>query len=156
MTKTWSGWGVGRAVLALGLLLVGSSVASAQGPGVRGGVSVNPDQGYVGGHFETSALVDHLHFRPNVEFGFGDDVTTTAVNLEFVYKWPLKRSPWTFYAGAGPAINIYHSENHTDSQGGLNLLGGLEHDKGYFFEVKAGAWDSPDLKLGVGYTFRMR
>jgi hypothetical protein len=141
--------------LAAGLLAAGAAPASAQGVGVRGGLSVNPDQGYLGGHFETGALVDHLHFRPNVEFGFGDDVTTTAINFEFVYKWPLKRSPWTVYAGAGPAINIYNFDENTDSRGGFNFLGGFEHAKGAFFELKAGTFDSPDLKLGVGYRFRL-
>jgi hypothetical protein len=145
-----------RIVMVTGVVLGGAAVASAQGAGVRGGASVNPDQGYLGAHFETGPLVEHLHFRPNLEFGFGDDVTTTSVNLEFVYKWPLKRSPWTFYAGGGPAINLYHVDDATDAQGGLNLLGGLEHDDGFFFEVKAGTFDSPDLKAGVGYTIDLR
>jgi hypothetical protein len=38
----------------------------------------------------------------------------------------------------------------------LNLPGGLEHESGLFFEVKAGAFDSPDLKAGVGFTFKIR
>jgi hypothetical protein len=143
------------AAMALGLITASAPSASAQDAGVRAGVSVNPDQFYLGGHFDTS-VVDRFHFRPNVEFGFGDDVTTTAINLEFVYKWPLRRSPWTIYAGGGPAINIYNFDEHTDSEGGFNFLGGLEHDKGFFFEFKAGAWDSPDLKIGAGYTFRLR
>jgi hypothetical protein len=104
------------------LLLAGAGTAAAQGAGVRGGLSVNPDQAYLGAHFETSALVDRLHFRPNLEVGFGNDVTTTAVNLEFVYKWPQKRSPWTFYAGAGPSVIVYHVEDHTDLRA-VNLPG---------------------------------
>ena len=142
--------------MALGLVTLSAASAAAQDVGVRTGVSVNPDQFYLGGHFDTGPLVERLHFRPNVEFGFGDDVTTSAINLEFVYKWPLRRSPWTLYAGAGPAINIYNFDGHTDSEGGFNFLGGFEHDKGFFFEFKGGAWDSPELKVGVGYTFRLR
>jgi hypothetical protein len=145
-----------RLAMAAAVVAGGAGAASADGPGMRAGASVNPDQVYLGGHFETPPLVERLHFRPNLELGFGDDVTTTSVNLEFVYKWPLRQSPWTFYAGGGPAINFYHIEDETDSQGGLNLLGGFEHDNGFFFEVKAGTFDSPDLKAGVGYTFRMR
>jgi hypothetical protein len=30
----------------------------------------------------------------------------------------------------------------------------VEHRDGLFFEAKIGAIDSPDLKFGVGYTFR--
>ena len=58
------------------------------------------------------------------------------------------------YGGGGPAINYYNFDNDgSDTRGGLNIVGGLEHDRGLFFEVKVGAWDSPDLKFGVGYRF---
>jgi hypothetical protein len=30
---------------------------------------------------------------------------------------------------------------------------GFAHKGGFFAEVKVGAFDSPDLKLGMGYTF---
>ena len=147
-----------RLSLAVGLMFLAvaacASPAAAQGPGVRAGVSVDPDQFYVGGHFETAPLVDRLYFRPNVEVGFGDDVTTVAVNLEAIYKIPLKsRQTTAFYMGGGPAINIYDSDGDTDTEGGLNLLAGLEFGK-FFVEVKGGVFDSPDLKVGVGYTFR--
>jgi hypothetical protein len=33
---------------------------------------------------------------------------------------------------------------------------GIQHRDGLFFEVKAGALDSPDFKVGVGYVFRRR
>ena len=48
-----------------------------------------------------TALVDRLHFRPNLELGIGDDLVTTALNFEFVYKFP-SRSGWRLYAGGGP------------------------------------------------------
>lgn len=142
------------AAMACAALLVGSGQASAQGPGVRAGVSVDPDQFYVGGHYETDELIDHLYLRPNLEVGVGDDVTTVAVNIEAVYKFPLKnRRDTAFYAGGGPAILFYDRDNGSDAKGGLNLLGGLEFGK-VFLEVKAGLFDSPNLKVGIGYTFR--
>ena len=133
--------------------------AAAQGPGVRGGVSVDPDQVYFGGHYETDALVDRLHFKPNLEVGIGDDLVATTINMEFVYKFPT-RSRWLLYAGGGPAINFYSYDDDgsggddTNTEGGLNLLFGVENRGGLFFEVKVGAFDSPDVKFGVGYTFR--
>jgi hypothetical protein len=133
------------------LLTAGS--ASAQSFGVRAGASVDPDQFYFGGHLETDPLIDRLHFKPNLEIGVGDDVTTLAVNMEVVYKVPLRRQPWTFYAGGGPAINYFNRENRSDTEPGLNLLAGLQHENGFFFEVKGGLFDSPDLKFGVGYVF---
>ena len=136
------------------LLVVVPSPAAAQG-GVRGGVSVDPDQFYVGAHYETGPLVDRLHFRPNLEAGFGDDLTLIALNFEFVYKFPTRRA-WNLYAGAGPAINIYSFDDIDDSETepGMNFLFGAEHARGLFFELKLGAIDSPELKFGVGYTFR--
>jgi hypothetical protein len=135
-------------------VLATSAQAWAQGPGVRGGISIDPDQFYFGGHYETPALVDRLHFRPNLEVGIGDDVVTTAINFEFVYKFP-SRSPWRLYAGGGPAVNFYSFDNdNSETEGGFNFLIGAEQRNGLFFELKVGVIDSPDLKFGVGYTFR--
>jgi hypothetical protein len=131
--------------------------AEAQGPGVRGGVSIDPDQFYFGAHYETGALVDRLHFRPNVEAGLGDDLTTIALNFDFAYKFPA-RNEWRIVAGGGPAINFYRfdggGDDDTESEPGLNFLLGVEHNSGLFFEFKIGAIDSPELKFGVGWTFR--
>ena len=130
-----------------------ASPALAQGPGVRAGVSVDPDQFYVGGHFETEEIIDQLYLRPNLEVGFGDDVTTLALNIEAIYKIPLKnRRGTSFYAGGGPAIVVYDRDRGSDTEGGLNLLAGLEFGS-FFFEVKGGLFDAPNMKVGIGYTF---
>lgn len=146
-------------------LLVGTALlgapgwAAAQGPGVRGGVSIDPDQFYVGAHYETDALADRVHFRPNVEAGFGNDLTLIGVNFEFAYKFP-RRNGWQIYAGGGPAVNFYsfdrgpNADNDTEAEAGLNVLLGLEHSEGLFFEFKIGALDSPEIKFAVGWTFR--
>ena len=128
--------------------------AAAQGPGARAGASVDPDQFYFGGHYETGPLVENLHFKPNVEVGFGSDITSVGFNVEFVYKIPLDAGPWSLYAGAGPALNIYSFNDDSETEGGLNVLFGAETTQGLFFEVKLGALDSPDFKVGVGYTWR--
>jgi len=149
------------AAIAAAVLLAASSLATAQaGPGVRAGVSGDPDQFFVGAHYDTGPLVDMLSFRPNAEVGFSNDLTTVAVNLEFAYRIPVRRNPWSFYAGGGPALNVYHfsfddpSFNHTDLQPGFNLLFGVEHRRGLFAEFKLGLIDSPEVKFTVGYTFR--
>jgi hypothetical protein len=129
--------------------------AAAQELGVRAGVSVNPDQFYFGGHAETANLVGNLRFRPNLEVGVGDNVTLVAFNIEFAYHFPSQRS-WHAYAGGGPALNFIRFRGETDSEGGLNLLAGVQHARGLFAEFKVGTLDSPDVKLGVGYAFRWR
>jgi len=139
-------------LLAAAFLLV-AAPAWAQGPGVRGGLSVNPDQIFVGGHYETAPLVERLHFKPNLEVGFGDDLTAVTVNFEFVWKFPPP-GEWGFYAGGGPALNHYVFEEGSDTESGFNILFGAESDRGLAFEVKIGTLDSPDLKFGVGWTFR--
>jgi hypothetical protein len=139
------------ALLAFGPM---ASPAWAQGLGVRAGASVDPDQFYFGGHYESRPLVEQLHFRPNVELGVGDDITTVGLNFEFVYKIPIQDSPWSLYAGGGPAVNFYSFNDNNETEGGLNVLFGAETAQGLFFELKLGALDSPDLKVGVGYTWR--
>jgi len=150
---------VTRSITRLSFLLATvfflTAPASAQDAGIRGGLSVDPDQFYFGGHLETSPLVDRLYFRPNVEVGFGDDLTLIGANMEFVYKFPTRRD-WGIYAGGGPALNVYMFDgvDDSDTDAGLNLLVGVESSRGLFFEFKMGAIDSPDFKFGVGWTFR--
>lgn len=142
-------------LIAAAVLVVVPCPAAAQAPGVRAGASVDPDQFYLGGHFESGPIVNQLHFKPNVEVGFGDNLTHFGINLEFVYKFPVNPL-WKLYAGAGPAINIYSVDEVDDTftEGGLNFLFGAETTRGLFFELKLGALDSPDVKFGVGWTFR--
>ena len=139
----------------LGLVTVAATPAQAQQvrAGVQGGVSVDPDQGFIGGHVETSPLVDRVRFRPGVDIGFGDDVTLVGINLDFTYAFTANR-PWNIYAGGGPAINWYNYENDSEAEAGFNFLVGAKTRDGLFFEMKIGVGDSPDLKFGVGYTFR--
>jgi hypothetical protein len=129
--------------------------AAAQEVGVRAGVSVDPNQFYFGGHAETAPLIENLHFRPNLEVGVGNDTTLVAFNIEFAYHFPSQHQ-WHVYAGGGPALNFIHAGGETASEGGLNLLVGVQHARGLFAEFKVGMLDSPNVKLGVGYAFRWR
>jgi len=149
-------WLTGLSFL-LGVVLFSSTPALAQDAGIRGGISIDPDQFYFGGHLEAGPLVDRLYFRPNVEVGFGDDLTLIAANMEFIYKFTRSRG-LNVYAGAGPALNIFMfdgpGDNDAETEAGFNILVGAETPKGLFFEFKMGAIDSPDFKFGVGYTWR--
>ena len=142
---------------AAGMALVtalSATPAQAQvAPGVQGGMSLEPDQIYFGGHVETTPLVDRLRFRPNVDIGLGDDVTVVGVNFDFTYTFPT-RGPWSLYAGAGPTLNWVDTDRGSDTDGGFNFLIGAKQSSGMFFELKIGMEGSPDLKFGVGYTFR--
>ena len=146
---------VATALLGLACWLVPARASAQLVPGLRAGVSVDPDQFYVGAHVETTPIVERLVFRPNIEVGFGDNVTLAAFNFEAAWKFPQRSGPWGFYAGGGPAINWYHvSGPGDDARPGFNFLGGLENRRGFFFEFKVGADSSPNFKFGVGMTFR--
>ena len=123
-------------------------------PGAQAGISLDPDQFYFGGHLETTPLVDRLRFRPSVDIGIGDGGTLVAGNFDFTYTFPGVR-PWNLYVGAGPSINWYNADNGgSDSEGGFNFIIGAKSRERLFFELKVGMEGSPDLKFGVGYTFR--
>jgi hypothetical protein len=142
------------AIVTVFTLLGAAAPAAAQVPGIRAGVSGDPDQFYFGAHFEAGPVVERLWFRPNVEIGVGDDVTLVAVNVEFVYRVPLDNSAWRLLLGGGPALIVADHDDESDTGGGFNILVGAEHRNGFFTELKVGLIDSPSVKFGVGYTFR--
>ena len=146
---------------ALGLMMVLATIstpayAQLKG-GVHAGVSGGPTQFVFGGHVETKEIVDHLTFRPSVDFGVGNGGTIVGFNIEFAYWLPAKTDPWKFYLGAGPAANVVHTDAFgTDLFGGFNLLAGVLHESGLFVEMKGGIADSPDFKLLVGWQFKSK
>jgi len=130
--------------------------ASAQsGPGIRAGVSADPGQFFIGGHYVSRPIWDRLRFQPNVEAGFGDDATVVALNAEFGY-WMRLNAEWDAYFGGGPAMNLISRDGKdgTDVEPGVTVLAGIRYRSGLLFEMKVGAIDSPEFKLAVGYTFR--
>jgi hypothetical protein len=137
------------------LIIAGRATAAVAQPlstGVRVGASADPDQFYFGGHVETAALVDRIHFRPNAEIGIGDGVTLVALNFELAYKFRSSK-PWNAYAFAGPALNIVKVHDDSSAGGGFSIGLGIEHREGLFGEIKVGFIDSPDFKIGIGYRF---
>jgi hypothetical protein len=131
----------------------------AQSFGVRGGVSADPRQFFLGAHVESPGLTStgHLTFRPNVEIGFGNNVTIVSGNLEFVYWVKFPQSDWSGYFGAGPAVNIVKADfQDTAAHGGFNGLVGFQHSNGIFLELKAGGGNGPSLKATVGYVLKMK
>jgi len=147
------------AALLVCILLPVSAAAQAGGAGLRAGVSADPDQFVFGGHYDSGRIAGDLSFRPNVEVGIGDDLTTVAGNFEFAWWIPLRGSAASIYAGGGPSINFYrwddgNDDSDSDTEPGFNLLVGVGHRSGLFGEFKIGLIDSPELKFTVGYSWR--
>jgi hypothetical protein len=133
--------------------------SDAQGLGLRAGLSVAPDQFYFGAHAESRPIVDELRFRPNVEAGFGSNLTVVAFNAEMVYPFELSNGT-RLYAGAGPALVILSRNrrnpaagNVTSLQPGFNFLVGVRLPGRTFAELKLGVIDSPEVKIGFGFEF---
>ena len=143
-------------VLGVGLAawMLGTVSAAAQGIGLQGGATANPDQLYVGSHIELELGSDRFVLRPNVEGGFGEDLTVANINFELLYRYVFPGSSWAVYQGTGPAVNVYRFDDATDVRGGLNFVFGIRHENGIFGEMKVGNSGSPDLKVGIGVTVR--
>ncbi len=148
-------------IVACALVLAGTASAEAQwSAGIRAGASADPGQFFFGGHVESRPIFENLTFRPNLEVGVGDGVTTVAINVEFAYWIPLNNQPFRLYFGGGPAAVIYSFDDdgpgngNADTGGGFNILVGAEHRGGLFGELKLGLVDSPEVKVTVGFSFR--
>ncbi|MBI3262258.1 MAG: hypothetical protein HYZ58_03795 [Acidobacteria bacterium] len=128
--------------------------ARAQGVGLQAGGSIDPEQIFVGSHFELKPVVDRLHFRPAIDGGFGNGLTLATIDADFIYKTPLGQSAWTFYQGGGPVIGIRRIDDRKDVTGGLGGVLGLMHASGFFVEFRGSGGGGPNLKFGVGFTVR--
>jgi hypothetical protein len=106
---------------------------------------------------------EHLLFRPNVEFGFGELTSMFAVNGEMAYRLstPL-HGHWTPYFGMGPSFNFINqsassgntSFSNFNYKTGFNIFAGGQKHK-TFVEMKTALWSdkAPVLRLYIGYNF---
>jgi hypothetical protein len=142
-------------LLAVVLLLINAR-AEAQGIGFQGGVSIDPEQAFVGTHFETGELFPNFRFRPGIEGGFGGDFSLATINVEFLYYLSLGRSAWSMYQGGGPAVVFLRLNDDTSVHAGSFFTFGFAHESGFFTDFRVGAGNAPTLKFGVGYTVRTK
>ena len=136
--------------------LVVSSRVDAQGIGFQGGATIDPEQVFVGTHFETRDLYQGLRFRPGIDGSWGGDYSLAVVNLEFTYRPALGRSAWNIYPGFGPAIVLTRQDTNTDVHAGTFFTFGFGHRNGFFTEFKYGGGSYPTLKFGAGFTIRKK
>jgi hypothetical protein len=137
------------------VLLAISARADAQGIGFQGGVTVDPEQAFVGTHFETGELFQNFRFRPGIDGGFGGDFSLAALNIEFLYHFQVGRS-WSLYQGGGPAVVFVRQNDRTSTHAGSFITFGFAHENGFFTDFKLGTGSVPTLKFGVGFTVRKR
>jgi hypothetical protein len=138
------------------VLLLPYARATAQGIGFQGGATIDPEQVFVGTHFETPELFRNFRFRPAIDGGFGDGHSLATINIEFLYHVEVGRSGWSLYQGGGPAIVLLRLNDNTSVHAGTFITFGFAHESGFFTDFKLGQGNSPNLKFTAGYTVRKR
>jgi hypothetical protein len=144
------------AALAAAVLFLVTGRAEAQGIGFQGGVTVDPEQGFVGTHFETGEIFQNFRFRPGIDGAFGGDFSLAVLNFEFLYYIDLGRSGWALYQGGGPGVIFLRRDDRTSTHAGTFASFGFAHENGFFTDYKVGGGSAPTLKFTVGYTVRKR
>jgi hypothetical protein len=152
-------------ILILLLLPAGAHAAEVSGIGPRIGFSTGPDQLALGGQLEVGEIAPDLDFTPNVELGFGDHTTLIAFNLDLHYKFRVQNSNWSPYLGAGVGVNFLEFDrpaglaDDSETEVGGNFIIGAQvptqAGRKFFSELKLGLGDIPDLKLLVGWNFKL-
>jgi len=154
-----------RALFLCALCALLPAAALAQGSietgiGPRVGVGIGPDQVVFGGQVIVGEIAPNLTFDPSLELGFGDDQTTVALNFDLHYHFAVSNSKWRPYAGAGLGVAFFNFDGGGDeTEVGANLVVGAgTPTKGgnrFFGELRIGVGDLPDLRMMVGWNFKM-
>ena len=142
-----------RVLLVTVALAMLATPVLADGFGIRGGLSIDPDQVYFGGHYNVDAA-PNLRVVPNIELGLGNDLTLWCLNGDVLYDFG--DSPWSVGGELGILIAKY-SGFDSNTNLGLSAVGnyrlGLNNGDSLMLEVKIVLSKSPDWKFGVGYNF---
>ncbi len=138
------------------------------GLGGGAGATIDPDQVHLGLYADLGEVYEKVRIRPSFEVGFGDNVTTLALNPEAIYLFRGSRTDWYPYAGAGLGFVYYDFDTgygNPDRDGGdwdvgAWLIGGLEtwasRNSKFFLELKLGPGGTPDARFTAGFTVMMR
>lgn len=147
------------AILASPIVARSETLLGYKGWGVRGGYQIDPDQPFFGAHMDLGQFVENLHFIPNVTIGFGDDMTLLSISPDLSYWFPVE-DIGSLYVGGLLALQWFKYDvdipgvDDSDTEMGIHAIAGLVlKDNPIFFEANLGLDDTPDVKLGVGYTF---
>jgi len=142
---------------------VGAQDLGIKSWGLRGGLSINPDQGTGGVFANAGHFSRRVRFQPSFDLGFGNGVRLLALNLDAFYIF--SPHPWRPYAGGGLGINFIDVTEGVgegtglDVEAALHIVGGIEWGdlragfRRYLVEARLGVGDTPDLKLTAGIAF---
>ena len=121
-----------------------------KGWGLRAGVTSDPDQIVGGVQFNFGEFTRNLRFQPDIQAGFGDDVTTLYATFPVHYRFDAGQE-FTPYAGGGIAFGFVDvdlpatsSADDTSFEVGGRATGGLEWGRS-----RVGSF-AVELSLGFG------
>ena len=119
-----------------------SSAAFAQGVGFQGGLTINPEQVYVGTHVELPLGSDQIVLRPAIDGGFGSGLRVAAIGAEIQYRIELGNSGWRLSQGFGPGVYVarfasgFANEEATDVSGAWTYAFGIVHEGGFLHRAQ--------------------
>ncbi len=148
-----------RLILLLVVFSLATTTAWATPIGARAGLTFDPGQFHIGAHTDLGQVVESLRLVPNIEVGFGDDLTLIALNGDLLYDFPS--TPWA--VGGELGLNIINYDTNipgfddSTTDIGLSALGNyrfrMDSGKVLTLEAKLGLVDSHDIKFTVGWYF---
>lgn len=144
-------------VLAVPALAQSGSKFGFLGWGPRAGLTVNPDQIHVGAHVSFGGSSTPVLFQPNIEIGFGDDLTVIALNADIAYLFRSVNSAWTPGLGGEVGLVKVDTDHHGSTEDlGISIFGSIAkkmaNGNELYLEAKVGVADAPDFKATIGYT----
>ena len=122
--------------------------------GFRGFFGLDPDQFGVGAQSRLGEMLGG-QLAPSVDFGFGDNLTTTTINGDVLWDLGLPGSNNAFYIGGGPTLVWWSPEaGDGDLEIGATGVFGMTIPMGisnkYNAEIRYGIGDTPELRFLVG------
>ena len=134
---------------------------SPQKLALRGGFSLNPDQGHGGVQVKIGKGLkisgdSRLQFRPSLDLGLGNGVRLVTFDADLVL--PFGKGTVRPFVGAGPGLNLIDVTDGVGEAAGTelklvgNALAGVRWRR-WMLEARGGLGDVPDLKVTIGLSF---
>ncbi len=148
--------------LTLAMSALPAATAAPISFGLRGGLSLGPDQLVIGAQMLAREFTPKVSLKPNVEVGFGSNLTLVDFGGALSYEFDdVDAGGFTPYAGGELGLIMWRwsepifGSSASSTALALSGLGGLSRsidgDRDLFFELEMGiSSHSPDLKFMAG------
>lgn len=151
--------------LAFALNALPAAAAAPNSFGLRGGLSLGPDQFVIGAQMLAYEFSPRVRLKPNVEVGFGNNLTLIDLGGAVDYAFgDVDMGGFTPYAGgelglimwrwSEPFLGVSASSTELSLSGLVAVSRPIDGDIDLFFQLEVGiSSHSPDLKFIAGVDF---